>query len=304
VYFQYVLFYSARTTKSFVSSAKWEMVNGELNKVSGNCLGYDEWRREIDEGIERNHRTVSMRLMHAFNGIHLDFYHTVPALDAEGRALVYAHGNKKGEQILRQEQCDGRKCEYCKEKIPKTFGKKVHWSIGLGHLQQLGGIIDDIAKDCAGCGGSGTVETLSHDCEQCGKIVVDTSDFDLTNEVQSSNYFKITGNLYECSCGYVGPLMPQYECGSCKDPEPLAIFDCDIDIKKQGEGAQTTIQVPRWTRTELSDELKDMTTPYPFADIFSADPLDIQAKFLGVRNTYAGGAEEHSREYGKSNYSK
>lgn len=306
-YFQYVSFYSARSNKSFISSAEWAMVNGRPEKIGGNCLGWDEFEKETKEGVERNHRTVSLRLMHAFNGIHLDWYHMVP-VERDGKPVYYENGKLKGQQILNREPCTGRKCDYCAAKLPKVFGKKVHWSMGFGHLQNLAGAIDEIEKDCASCNGVGTIEKITCDCEECGAPVITVADFNMADEKQSNEYYQITGSPFKCKCGHTGWLLTQLECNNsekvCQDPKPRSIFDCDIDVKRQGENASSTVQIVRWTPTILSQELIEMAKPYNFAEIFAPDPLDIQAEILGIKNPYKGAPKEQAREYGAANFDK
>ena len=74
----------------------------------------------------------------------------------------------------------------------------------------------------------------------------------------------------------------------------------DIDVKRQGENTDSTLVIPRWTATELSEDLVKMAKPWPFKRIFAGDPLDIQAKFLRIRPPSKGGngeAEDHASEY-------
>ena len=305
-YYQYVSFYSARSNKSFVTSAEWTLVGGRPERTGGECLGWDEFDRESAEGIEQAHRSVTRRLMHAFNGIHLDWYHDVP-VERDGKPLLYENGPHKGEQITNKEACSGRKCEYCAAKMPKSFGKKIHWSVGMGHLDNLVGAIDEIEKDCANCGGIGTIETVSCDCEGCGKPVVSKADFNMTNKEQAAEYYKITGAPFKCKCGHTGWLLTQLDCNNtakrCQDPKPQSLFDCDIEVKRQGDGASSTVQVVRWTPTILSEELLAMAKPYDFSEIFSPDPLKVQAEILGIK-MHSQEERPQAREYGKANFNK
>lgn len=293
-YHQRVEFFSARTKKSFVSSAIWKMEGGELMKVGGNCLGYDEWKREIDEGIPRDKRTVSMRLLHAFNVIHLDWYHLVPVFDDNGKAVLYKGGDRKGEQVMEKVLCEGRRCEMCRDGVEKVFGKKGHWSVGSGHLGDLAGYITEIEKNCSYCG-EGMLEVISWECSECGHPVIDMNETRLSdNEIA-----EIVLDIQECQkCGNKDYLLRQLECDKCQDPTPLSIFDVDIDVKRQGEGTNSTIQIPRFTACDISDELKDLCKPYDFKQVFAPDPLDIQARLLKINNKYGPDGGETSRDYG------
>lgn len=307
-FFQYVSYFSARTKKGFLSGAKWEMENGNLVKVSGNCLGYDEWQKEIEEGIPKAERTVSMRIMHAYTVLHLEWYHETPALDERNRPKKYEKGPKAGQTIMDRVLCQGRRCDYCRDGVEKVFGRRLHWSMGSGHLTELAGIRKEIEKDCVNCGGEGTIEEISYDCAKCGKIIVDVDQFDLSKEGDRDDMNAIICAPYACKCGHTDYLVCQHECSGCQDPTPLSIFDCDVDIKTVGEGTKSSVQIPRWTQTELSKELREMAKPLDLAQIFTGDPLDIQAKYLRVSNPYGSGsgredrsadADKHSGSYDK-----
>lgn len=304
-YHQYVEIFSARTKKSFCSTKKWGINSeGDLVAAGGDCLGYDEWKREIDEGVPRDKRTVSLRLLHAFNGIHLAWYHLVPVFDDNGKPVLYQKGDRKGEQVHRKEECEGRRCGMCKDKLEKVFGKKVHWSLGGGHLGDLAGVISEIEKDCLSCGGQGSLEIISYECSKCGHGFIDMENTDMADE----QIFHASGQIQKCSeCGTKDYMLEQPECSECQDPMKTSIFDVDLEIKRQGEGTNSTIQVPRWTTTELPEELQEMAKPWPFNRIFAGDPLDIQAKLLKVSNPYGKGgsskdADEHAGDYDEADY--
>jgi hypothetical protein len=308
-YYQYVEFYSVRANRNFISSAEWKIdEDGKLIKVGGNCLGQDALDAEIAEGTDREHRSISRRLMHVFNGIHLAWYHLVPVERGDGQPAIYENGKHKGEQILQKVPCDGRKCDMCQEKLPKTFGKKIHWSLGFNHLVNLSGFIDEIERDCAECNGKGTIDKVTYDCSGCGTPIVVCADFDLKDERQANEYSRLIGRPFICKCGRNDVPVAQLECSGCRDPKPLDIFGCDIELKRQGEGTASTVQVVRWVPTVLTDELQEMAKPWNFSEIFAPDPLNIQADILKCRNPYAtGGAEagkEHAREYGKADFDK
>jgi len=297
-FFQYVSFYSARARRGFVSSAKWALQDGNVVKVSGDCLGYDEWQREIEKGTDRNDRSVSMRVMHVFTILHLDWFHEVPATDGAGRDKVYKKGKNEGKTIMDHIQCTGRRCEWCSGKYPKVFGKRSHWSMGVGHLTTLEGYVKEIGRDCQSCGGEGTVTEVSHDCSGCGKIVINLDDIDPKNENDMRAVSDALSGPYKCKCGTEDLLVTQLECSECQDPVSVSIFDCDLEIKSVGENTQSTVLIPRWTQTELSKDLAEIAKPFDFAAIFEGDPLDIQAEYLRVSNPYKGAAaDKHSRGY-------
>lgn len=286
-YYPYVEHFAARSNRSCLCSKQYQIVDGELTTVGGKCLAC----QERDNGAE----DVSWRLMHAFNGIHLAWYHLEPVTDDKGAAVVYKKGDRQGEQVMRKVACEGRRCKYCKEGLEKVFGKKVHWSIGSGHLQDLAGFVTEIEKDCANCG-EGRLEDVAYECPDCGHPLLDIATCDLDDKGIAS----YVARKQECpECQKRGYPLKQTECSNCQDPEPLSIFDCELEIKRQGEGTNSTIQIPRWKAIEMDKEMEEMAKPWNFKKVFAPDPFDWQAKILKIRNPYGkDDPEDHAGEYG------
>lgn len=250
-FYQYVEVFSAATKRSYVSPAKFQFKNGMLDKVDGEDLGWDIFQEEIKAGVERDHRSVSVRLMNAFTLVHLADYHLVVAEDENGNPRTYSKGPKTGEFIYDRLACEGDGCPMCERGEEKIFAKKLHWSVGQGHLEQLGGIARSVGNDCASCGGQGTIDD---------------------------------------------PDKENPKCEECKNPVPRSIFDCDLNIKREGKGAQSTIQVPRWKARDLSEDLQKLAKPFDFKAVFAPDPVEVQAKILRVK--IAGAARErHVQDY-------
>lgn len=290
-YYQYVEHFVARSNRGFVCSKQYQIVEGSLATVGGKCLGC----RERDEGAE----DISWRLMSAFNVLHLDWYHYVPAVDRNGRPIKFTRGPREGQQAMDEVPCEGRRCPHCKEGHEKFFGRHVYWSIGSGHMNDLAGIVTEIEKDCVNCGGRGSIEVASYECEECGHIFIDMNETDLKmSEVASYVSYK-----RECpKCEHKAFPMRQYECRKCKDPIPTSIFDCELEIKRQGEQTNSSVQVPRWERVEIPEELVEKCKPFAFKKIFAPDPFEVQATILKIKNPWGkDGSEpnpdEHSEEY-------
>lgn len=288
-YFQYVEHFIARSKRSFICSKQYQIVDGNLTTIGGKCLGC----AERDNGAE----DVSWSLKHAFNGIHLAWYHLVPVTDDRGNPVMYKHGDHQGEQIIQKMECEGRRCKYCKDRLDKVFGKKVHWSIGSGHLNDLAGFISEIEKDCASCG-EGRLEEVSYECSNCANLFIDMSTTDLDDKAVAS----YVAHKRECpACQTTDYPMRQFECDVCKDPESTSIFDCTLEIKRQGEGTQSTIQIPRWKLEDLPAELDPEidVKPSQFKRVFAPDPFEYQAKVLKINNPYGkDDSDDHAKEYG------
>jgi len=281
-YYTYIEHFIAGPDKSLLCSKQYKYVDGEIATDAGKCLTCDV----RDEGDAKN---ISWRVMHAFNAIHLAWYHLVPVIDEDTKKPVrYERGRHKGEPIMNKVPCEGRRCKLCNEKVEKTFGRKVHWSMGNSHLEQLGGIIKEIRKECT-CGGK--ITELAYECGECGATLLE-----IGNPEEADTF---GGARHECpKCKAVDFPLKQNECDRCQDPTPLSIFDCNLEVKRTGENTASTIQIPRWEQIELTKELEELAKPWPFAKIFAADPFEIQAKVLKVRNPYAEDeAGKHAEEF-------
>lgn len=284
-FYQYFLHWSARTNRGFICSKKWEMTaDGDIQEIGGKCLGC--------EAMEEDSKSIDRRLMHVFNGIHLAYYHEVQATDKAGKGLVYSKGEREGQPVLERVPCKGRVCELCKKKVDKVFGKKVHYSVGTGHLDNIVGFTTEIEKSCR-CGGQLTAVTYG--CVKCQAVWLDATESEMSDE----DLLKYRNNVHKCpECGHVDLPFPEFECDSCNEPKSLGLFDVDVDIKRQGEGTKSTLQIGRWVHKELSEELQEMAHPWPFDKIFSPDSFDYQAKCLKIDNPYTDGkAEEHAEGY-------
>lgn len=284
-FFMYVEHWVNRSHRSFVCSKEWKIENGELMAVGGKCLGCEERDRGADD--------IGTSLRHAFNGIHLAHYHLEQVLDNNNRPMTKERDGKEV-PVLRKVLCEGRRCPHCRDGLEKVFGKKVHWSIGSGHMEHLGGVLNDIEKDCANCDNRRSLYLATLECSKCANIVVDMENTDLKDE----EIAKLADTIHTCrECGNKDELLWQLECENCQDPTPLSVFDCDLEIKRTGEDTNSTIQVPHWTPRDLTKELLELAKPWPFNKIFRGDPFEIQAKILKIRNPYAEEADDHSRGY-------
>lgn len=296
-YFPYVDHFCARSNRGFICSKQYQIVDGDLTTVGGKCLGC----RERENGAE----DISWSMKHAFNVLHLAWYHVVPVFDNNGRPLKYSKGKRQGEQIMNEIACEGRRCQYCKEGLEKFFGRHVHWSPGSGHLNELAGAITEIEKGCANCDG-GRLETVSYECEKCGHPIIDMNDTELDLKAINSFVARKRG----CpKCGHTAVPMKQVECSACQDPMPMSVFDCDLEIKRQGEGTNSAVQVPRWHLVDINhyanhdpkiEDLERKLKPFDFKRVFAPDPFDIQAKILKIKNPWGtdnAQADEHSTEY-------
>jgi ribosomal protein L37E len=285
-YYSYVEHFAARSNRGFICSKEYRIENGRLVTIGGKCLGC--------EARDGGAADIGWSMKHVFNGIHLAWYHLEPVVDRAGAKVFYTKGERKGEPVYNKVPCEGRKCKYCTEGLQKIFGKKVYWSMGTGHRNALVGYGRDIERRCQ-CGGK--LVDVAHLCSECGFAVVDMSTTQLTDaEIEEKKFSKV-----KCSeCGTEDYLLRHTDCSGCKDPKPLSIFDCDLEIRRQGEGTNSTIQIPDWQFKPLDKELEPLAKPWPFKQIFAPDSFEWQAKALKIANPYADEkVDEHARDYDK-----
>jgi len=287
-YFPFVEHFVKRSNRGFICSKQYQIVNGDLATIGGKCLGC----QEIDNGAE----DISWRMLHAFNVLHLSWYHYVPAVDDKGRPIKYSKGKKQGEQAMNELPCEGRKCPHCADKHEKFFGRHVYWSLGSGHMNEFAGVVEEIGKDCANCG-EGRLNTASYECEKCGHVYIDME----TTELDQKAVRSFVARKHECpKCQHVGTPLKQDECDNCRDPLSLSIFDCELEIKRQGEGTNSTIQIPRWVKAEIPKELEEKCKPFNFKKVFTPDPFEIQAKILKIKNPWGkedAKADDHAKDH-------
>lgn len=261
-FYQYVDVYCAASTRSYVSSAKFAInERGMLERIDGEDLGWDIFEQEIKNGVERDHRSVSVRVMNAFTVLHLANYHLVVVEDEHGNPKTYTKGKKAGEFVMNRVACTGNKCELCDQKAEIVYGKRLHWSVGQGHLEQIGGFAKTISSNCANCFGN---RDLPDDGE---------------NTIADPN---------------ADPLV----CATCDSPAPIDIFDCNISVKREGEGSKSALHMTRWKKVDLDrDDLKEMAKPWNFVDVFAPDPVEVQAKLLRLRMPPAQARSKQARDY-------
>jgi hypothetical protein len=298
-YFHYVTHFVSRSKRELICSKKYQIVSNcgkdELVDIGGKCLACEEKAKGAED--------ISWSLKHVFNWLHLANYHKVVAIDKKnGKLLRYSKGPKEGEQIFNDKPCTGRNCEHCQAKLDKFFGNKCHWSLGSGHLNELTGFVMDIAQDCSNCG-EGRLSISGYECENCGHLIIDIK----TTKMSDEEIRSYTSRKIQCNeCKYIGVSIMQTECSHCQDPMPLSIFDCELEIKRQGEGTNSSIQIPRRKKIDVETyvdripNLEKLLVPFNFNQVFAPDTFEAQAKILGIRNPYGSenpNADEHCKNY-------
>lgn len=294
-FFEYIEHFNATVNRGTICSKVWrESADGEVSG-DGKCIPC----REIDDGDSKN---ISWRRMAAFLLLHLDWYYLIPATDENGNELKYKRDSKfhkEGDTIFnRVHESDAIK-EFGRARVKrydKVYGNLMHWSMGTNHLLVLSAKIDDLESECK-CGGS--LETLLWECSHCGHEIFDLTE-DGNCEYGRQELNQITARPYRCpSCDRVDMLEPIRDCDTCKNPKPLQLWDVDILVGREGEGAQSQLIVRRHKNIDVDERCADLL---PDRDIlhrvFAGDSLEYQSKVMKIANPFKSAeARRHVEEY-------
>lgn len=304
IFYEYVEHFAKRAERGHICSRIWkEDEEGNIDG-SGKCVSCYERNDGAND--------ISWRRLSAFLITHLDYYLRVPAEDKDGNILHYEQDSKfhkKGDVIynkMLEEEAIGKfgRRTLQREGYDRVFGNLMHWSMGINHLLVLSSKLQDLEEHCR-CGGR--IEVLIWECGACGHEIFDLTpegNCDLTKKELAATILE----PYKCpSCGKVEMLKPVIECDSCRDPEPLQLWDVDLQVSRQGEGTSSILVINDWRRagTGLTDEEEEAIKELiPEKDIlhrvFAGDALDYQAKILRVKNPFGSDAKDtrrHTQEY-------
>lgn len=295
-YFDYIEHFNATVKRGTICSRIWkEMPDGEM-EGSGKCIPC----HEIDDGAGN----ISWRRLSAFLLLHLDWYYLIPATDDNGNVLTYRQDSKyhkKGDTIFdRVHEAEAFKMygrgAIKREGYDRVFGNLMHWSLGVNHLLVLSSKIDDLENECK-CGGD--IETALWECSKCGYEVFDmTPDGNCDYTRQEVN--KLVTRPIECpSCGASTMLNPVRECSGCKDPKPLQLWDVDLCVGREGDGAQSQLVVRRHKHVEMDERCKDLIPDRDILQrVFSGDSLEYQSKAMRIPNPWKSeDARRHVQDY-------
>src|SRR6185369_2891348 len=108
--------------------------------------------------------------------------------------------NQEAGTFHQREKCEGKGCSFCKDKIPKVFGKRMYWEVSPSQWRHA---IHDLHKKIQNshCKCGGTIFVTSFGCSGCQKVVVDVS---TSCEGCGSNEVGIDVEKKEAQCGKCG----------------------------------------------------------------------------------------------------
>jgi hypothetical protein len=295
-YFEYIEHFNATVMRGTICSRVWrEQPDGEL-EGSGKCIPC----YELDDGASN----ISFRRMAAFLLLHLDWYYLIPATNDNGEVLTYKRDSKyhkAGDVIFDRIHEPAAYKEYGRAAIKregydKVFGNLMHWSLGTNHLLTLSAKIDDLESECK-CGGE--IETALWECSKCGHEVFDlTEDGDCEYSRKEVN--QLVAKKVTCpNCEANVYLNPVRECNNCKDPNPLQLWDVDLCVGREGDGAQSQLIVRKHKHVDVDERCKDLIPDRDILQrVFAGDSLEYQSKAMRIPNPFRKDeARRHVQDY-------
>ncbi|MFW9801031.1 MAG: hypothetical protein ACFFFC_00140 [Candidatus Thorarchaeota archaeon] len=297
-YHERIEHFHAGVKQSFICSRTWKENSQAELEGSGKCIPCKE--------IENGANNISIRQLDAFLLLHLDWYYLVQAIDGSGNLLEYENDtkfHKRGDPIMTRVWQEAEDKELKRLRITrrelkqceKVFGNLMHWSMGTRFLGTLSSKIDDLMRHCT-CGGR--IETAIWECNSCDKEILDlTNDGgNLPAELTIKQANQLALSEYRCPyCGNVDFLRPVRICNSCEDPEPLRLWEVDLEVGRVGVQTQSQLVIYDHRLTEMDNVDAKLVIPERniLHRVFAPDSLDYQAEKMKVRNPYKSNAREH-----------
>lgn len=228
------------------------------------------------EGVE----AINRRLLHVFNAIILGYFHLVDS-DKE---------DKEGKPYKIYEPCEGKRCKHCSNGVEKTYGRRVYWQLGKRGVNTLMSHADTVLSKHCKCGGS--LEPVGFECPECHEILIDIAEEGLSKkEIQAYRVKE-----HKCpNCKNTDLAVEVSECDSCKDAQPLTIWDVQLEVGKQGKKTETQIMITGWSplTDKLIGKIEKKRKPYEFDKMLFKKPTCEQlAKKMGIPNQFEGDDEE------------
>lgn len=283
-YYEYIEHFNATVMRGTICSKIFkELPDGEL-EGSGKCIPC----REIENGADN----ISFRRMAAFLLLHLDWYYKIPATNDKGEVLTYSRDSKfhkAGETIFNRIHESEAIKEHGRAAIKragyeKVFGNLMHWSLGTNHLLVLSSEIDNLESECR-CGGD--IETALWECPKCGHEVFDMTE-DGECDYSRKEVNQLVARKMECpSCGENVYLHPVRECSECKDPVPLQLWDVNLHVGREGEGAQSQLIIRKHKAEDIDERCVELLPDRDILQrVFAGDSLEYQSKAMRIPNPF------------------
>jgi DNA-directed RNA polymerase subunit RPC12/RpoP len=193
--------------------------------------------------------------MAKFNKIFPKIFYAVPGWVEETFHYVQETNPKTNKKYAERQRCTGHGCKFCKDGLPKVFGKKVYFVFARTHWDgEIFAWNERINSTCK-CGGF--IHNPYYKCSNCGEVLVDVTQHcwkchgtnvgvDPDEAVAVCQDCQAEWSVYESDnpdikkkvdeeircpkCGHEDIPVPVPECSQCDSPKSYGIFDCQMKI--------------------------------------------------------------------------
>lgn len=235
---------------------------------------------ELDSGADN----ISIRKLHLFNLIVLGWFHEIKVKkDSKSKKA------KDGKiEVTEYRKCRGKRCKYCKNGSEKTYGRRMFWPLGPMHVEQLVNIEQvNLGRKCK-CGGKITPRAFI--CPECEDAVRDLEEDPIEEKGELK---KLREEDHQCPhCDYNGPLVEFPECDNCSNPQPLTLWDVEMEIYKSGEKKSSVLQISDFAPLSVKKraKIKEKMKPFEWDKLYNYRLLktDEQAKIHNVDDPFGG----------------
>lgn len=227
----------------------------------------------------------------AFTAVHLDWYHETP-WEKDGEIQI---NKKTGKPFTNLTLCEGRGCKVCRTEgeESRVFGRRGHLTLAYTHKNYLMAKADKLSRHCR-CGEE--LEVVSMLCPKCGNVMIDMETTDLTDK-QIGEYHR--DGMVCGKCGRKMIMLDEYDC-DCGNPQPLSIFDVDVELSKVSTSDnKTQLDVAFGKPGPLDERYKGDTEPYDFSEIFAPPTIEVQRAIYSYQGPILNAPEDSvSESYG------
>lgn len=292
MYFAYVLHMIAMGQNRFNRIVCSAGAEGELP-----CLGcgvrsnFFKW---LDEETERlgakpdKKPPVGRSENYAFAGVLLEHIGKVQKVDKSTGKLVF---KKDRTPLMLDEPLTAIPVEQAREAKAKgqtTFGRSMHWSMGIDLRNQVRELNKKLANYCANC--AEKLYAYEHECPECHtRIIPVHQDIDEGLPLIDQTLTEERQKKYVCpGCSYEGQMDPAVEC-SCGNPLEGTLMDFAVRLKVTKSSDKriilehTDVRVLRYFTEKYPTVQEMLDNPLPIDKIFAPTELNFQKPRLPER---------------------
>jgi hypothetical protein len=217
---------------------------------------------------------INRRLLHVFNLVSLGYYHLIDS-DRE---------DSEGKPYKEWAECAGKRCKHCNDESERVYGRRMYWPLGKRHIGQLLSYAEkELAANCK-CGGE--LSIVGFQCSECNEILLDLEE----DPVDKKELAQLRNRPMKCpNCKEKEIPDAVTECDSCREPQPLTLWDVRLKVLRTGTGTDTSLMVTGFKiiSDKLRRNIEKRMRPFDFeSSIYRLPSTEQQAKRLDIPNPF------------------